>query len=101
MCATRKRPVTKPKAPLQKYIVGAPLERVAVDVLGPLPITEDENRYILIIGDYFTKWVDAFPIPDQEATTVAEILDQRFVTLFGVPHQLHSDQGTNFESNVF
>ena len=100
-CARRKRPNRKARAPLQKYIVGGPLERIAVGVLGLLPLTDDNNRYILVIGDYFTKWIDAFPIPDHEATTVAEILVQRFVTLFGVPQQLHSDQGTNFESNVF
>ena len=44
--------------------------------------------------------MDAFPIPNQEAHTVAQILVERFVVLFGVPIILHSDQGTNFESLV-
>ena len=47
---------------MAKYNVGSPLERIAIDVLGPLPITETGNKYILIVADYFTKWVEAYPI---------------------------------------
>ena len=51
--------------------------------------------------DYFTKWPEAYPIPNQEATTVAEVLVKELVSRFGVPVELHSDQGRNFESRVF
>ena len=54
-CGARKVPPKQKRAPLRQYQVGAPLERMAVDILGPLPRTERSNRYILIIGDYFTK----------------------------------------------
>ncbi|GFT17686.1 retrovirus-related Pol polyprotein from transposon 412 [Trichonephila clavipes] len=50
--------------------------------------------------DYFTKWPEAYPIPNQEASTVAEVLVQHWISLFGVPLQLHSDQGRNFDSAV-
>ena len=63
------------------------MDRVAVDVLGPLPRTSRGNRYVLVAIDYFTKWMEAYPLPDQEATTVAEAL---------VHGMLHSDQGRNF-----
>ena len=59
-----------------QYNVGAPMERIAVDVLGPLPELESGNKYLLIVADYFSKWTEAFPMRDQEATTVAEILVQ-------------------------
>ena len=77
------------------------MERVAVDVLGHLPESEQENKYLLIVADYFTKWTEAFPIRDQEATTVAEIMVKEVVSRYGVPLVLHSDQGCNFESTTF
>ena len=51
-----------------QHNVGAPMERIAVDVLGPLPESEQGNKYLLIVADYFTKWTEAFPLPNQEAT---------------------------------
>ena len=84
-----------------QYNVGTPMERIAVDVLGPLPETEDGNKYLLIAMDYFTKWPEAYPLPNQEATTVANALAQQFICRFGVPLEIHSDQGRNFESTLF
>ena len=99
-CARLKNPSKKNKAPLQRYRVGAPLERVAMDILGPLPETERGNKYVLVIGDYFTKWIESYPIPDQEAETVARVLVHEFICRYGIPKELHSDQGRNFESKV-
>ena len=77
------------------------MERVAVDIAGPLPLTTSGNRYICVVMDYFTKWPEAFAIPNQEAKTVARVLVEQVFCRFGVPTELHSDQGRNFESNVF
>ena len=101
MCESRKSPNRRIKAPLQKYIIGAPLERVAIDIMGPLPKSNKGNLYILVMGDYFTKWVDAVPIRNQKATTVAQKLIDRLISIFGTPMQIHSDQGRSFESDVF
>ena len=68
--------------------------------MGPLPETARGNRHLLVIMDYFTKWCEAFPTPDQKASTVAEILVTRVFSRFGPPLILHSDQGRNFESNL-
>ena len=99
-CAQIKNPPRKPLAPLQQYAVGAPIERVAMDILGPLPKTDQGNVYVLVIGDYFTKWVEAFALPNQEAETIAKVFVEEFVCRFGVPKELHTDQGRNFESNL-
>ncbi|GBM82950.1 Transposon Ty3-G Gag-Pol polyprotein [Araneus ventricosus] len=73
-CGARKGPKTRTKGRLQRYNVGAPFERIALDILGPLPVTTKGNWFVLVLMDYFTKWQEAIPIPDQEATTVAEEL---------------------------
>lgn len=101
ICNSRKNPPKKRKAPMQRYVVGVPMERMAMDIMGPLPVTARGNKYILCVADYFTKWTEAFAIPDQEAETVAKVFVEQFFTRFGVPLQLHTDQGRNFESKLF
>ena len=100
-CASRKSNGQTPRAPLLTSQVGQPMERVALDILGPLPLTERRNKYIVVIGDYYTKWIEAFAIPNQEAKTVAKIFFDEFVCRFGAPTYLHTDQGRNFESTLF
>ena len=67
---------------MAQYNVGAPMERIVVDVLRPLPESESGNKYLLIVADYFLKWTEAFPMRDQEATTVAEILVREVISRF-------------------
>jgi len=86
---------------MQLYNFGEPMERVAIDVLGPLPETDQGNNYILIAMDYFSKWPEAYALPNQEAVTVAAVFVSQFLSRFGIPGELHSDQGRNFESSVF
>jgi len=89
------------RAELMSFRVGYPLDRVAVDLITKLPLTAKGNRNILVIVDHFTRWVEAFAIPDQCAETVARFTVREFVSRFGAPLELHSDQGRNFESHIF
>ena len=50
---------------------------------------------------YFSKWPEAYALPNQEAVNVADVLVSQFFSRFGVPGELHSDQGQNFELAVF
>ena len=56
--------------------------------------------HILVVADYFIRWTEAYPIPNQEATTITSKLTDEFFFCFSPPEQLHSDQGRNFESAV-
>ena len=100
ICAKRKGPQRRLHGPLQTYQVGTVMERVAVDILGPLPLTDRGNRYILVAQDYFSKYPFAVALPNQEATTIAEALVDGFFCHFGACAEIHSDQGRNFESSV-
>ena len=97
-CATRKTAAPKKKAPLNPVQVGYPMQMIAVDIMGPLPETPSGNSYILVAGDYFTRWMEAYAIPNQEAITVAQKLVDELFCRFSPPEQLHSDQGRQFES---
>ena len=100
-CARRKDPLKTKKAPMELVRSGFPMERIAIDILGELPVTEEGNRYILVIGDYFTKWTECHAMQNMEASTVAHILVEQVVSRFGIPYTIHSDQGRQFESRLF
>ena len=101
ICSRRKEPLKTKRAPMEIVKSGFPMERIAIDILGELPITERGNRYILVIGDYFSKWTECHAMPNMEASTVASILVEQVVLRFGIPYFIHSDQGRQFESKLF
>ena len=97
-CQKIKPGVTR-TAPLQPIQPTAPLKIVTVDVIGPLPLTEKGNQFALNICDHFTKFVVSYPLPDQQAITIANsIID--YISKFGIPESILSDRGTNFKSEV-
>ena len=96
-----KNPIPKIKGPLGTVQAGEPNERIAMDILGPLPETDNQNKYILVVMDYFFKFVESYAIPNQEAVTVANVLVRNFFLRYGVPRSIHTDQGANFESLLF
>jgi len=101
VCIAKRGPSEKGKSPLQIYNVGAPFERVQMDILGPLPLSVSGNKYLLVVVDCFSKWVEAFPLKNIRAKTVAETFLNQIVSRHGVPLEVHTDQGRNFESRVF
>lgn len=77
------------------------MDHLHLDVLGPFPISSSGNKYVLVIMDQFTRWVEAFPIPGQGAETTAKKLVKDFMSRFGAPLELHTEQGCNFEIALF
>ncbi|GBM94262.1 hypothetical protein AVEN_254160-1 [Araneus ventricosus] len=82
-------PLILTKRRIQRYNVGAPFERMALDILGPFPVTTKGNRYVLVLLDYFTKWPKAIPIPDQKTSDVAEELARNWISCYGKPILLY------------
>ena len=100
MCGTKKNWGKKRRSTLKQNVVDAPMECLAMDILGLLLLNPRGNKFILVVADYFTKWTESYPILNQEASTVAEKLVGEFICRFGVPREIHSDPGTNCESKV-
>ena len=71
MCSKEKLRKKAPSTSPTKHR-GVPMERIAMNILGPLPKTLRGNRYVLVISDYFTKWTESYLLPDQIATSIAE-----------------------------
>ncbi|KHJ81197.1 integrase core domain protein [Oesophagostomum dentatum] len=103
ICQLRKDPSTYRVAePFNRFeIPTRPWQRLHSDIIGPLPITLQGNKFIIVFVDAFSKYIIAEPIPDQKANTTADVFVNRCIARFGVPEILVTDQGTNFMSDTF
>lgn len=66
--------------------------------LTELPTSKSGNRYCLVLQDFYTKFVNAYPLMRQDASTVAHTIFKEYIREHGVPRSLHSDQGRQFEA---
>ncbi len=77
-----------------------PWELLQLDFIGPLPSAKGRYRYCLVIIDKFSKWVEAIPTRNNSANTVARVVANQILPLWGAPIQIESDQGTHFTGQV-
>src|ERR1044072_2606178 len=76
-------------------------QRWGIDiVVGPLPMTEDGNHYIIVAIDYFSRWPEARPLRHANATSVAMFIYEEIICRYGSPAVIQSDQGTHFINQV-
>lgn len=97
-CQRAKTPVIK-RAPLQSIAAGFPMQRVGFDVV-KVGVSKNGNDRLLTIVDYFSKWVELVPIPDEKATTIAAALFNNWIARWGAPHILHSDRGRSIDGRI-
>ena len=100
-CARYRRGAAPKQGLMEPLVTGDVMERVSIDITGPHPTSSLGYKYMLTIVDHFSKWADAFPIRNQEAQTVAKVLLDRVFCYLGMPLQILSDQGANFQSELF
>lgn len=100
-CQKRKLVREKTKAPM--IITDTPseaFEKVAIDIVGPLPETERGHKYILTTQDQLTKFCTAYPLLDTNSTTIADKIVNKYIYTFGSPKELLSDQGSNISGEL-
>ena len=101
LCSKYKTTGRTRRAKLQQFQVGAPSERLCIDIAGPYNESPTGNKYCLVVTDCFTKFVEIYGMKNQEAETVAEVLGTQFISRYGAPREIHTDQGRQFESVLF
>ena len=100
-CARYRNRKAPKQGRLQPMIASRPFETLSIDFTGPHPRSSNGYVYILTIVDHFSKFAFAYPMRNQEATTVAKILIEQVICLVGTPARILTDQGPNFESILF
>ena len=75
-------------------------DKIQIYIVGPLPITEQGNRYILTVLDCLTKYSDAIALKTINSVSVACALAENVICRFGCPRIIHTDQGSNFLSQI-
>ena len=81
--------------------IQGPFLRLGIDHVGPLPETERGNRYVLVVVDHFTHWVEALAVPDVTAETTARVLLSEVYCRYGIPTEILTDRGSAFVSQLF
>ena len=76
ICQTHNKSHTVKEGKMAPIYSVRPFQIIGMDIMVNLPITSSGNRSIIVFTDYYTKWVEAFPIPDETTTTVAQKLCQ-------------------------
>lgn len=81
--------------------IGYFLERVVIDIIGLLFEIDNGNKYILVILDYFIKWMDVYLLRNIEVLIVVEVIVEQFIIKWGVLEIIYSEQGRYYESRLF
>jgi transposase InsO family protein len=103
-CKACQRFAMKPHAPaseLRTIPVAWPFTQWGLDQVGPLPkSSRGSHTYLLVAIDKFSKWIEAIPVTNQEATTAVKFFES-IIYRYGVPNSIITDNSTNFTSGEF
>ena len=70
-----------------------------IDLIDAGKVSAKGNRYLLTMTDYFRKFVEAIPLPDKSAVSVAQSLYKAYCR-HGAPAHIISDKGREFVNQV-
>ena len=101
LCQQYKASNQKPGGLMRPIVVNEPWNTVGIDLTGPLPKTRRGHTFILVVIDYFTKWIELFLLANTKAKTIAQIFVDEVMCRFGFPVRIISDNGAQFLSNIF
>src|SRR3954454_16324139 len=98
--ACQKRGRNKRNNVLHPIPVHSAFYQIGIDIVGPLPRTQRNKKYIVVAMDYLTKWPEARAISEATAEKVAEFIYEQIICQHGCPQIILSDRGTHFNNKV-
>jgi transposase InsO family protein len=101
VCARTKTTASTKQGLLQPIFSERPGDIVGLDLFGPFPKSASGNTICLTMVDHFTHWVELIPLPNQSAAAVADAFFDNWVTRYGCPKRLITDQGAQFKAELF
>ena len=75
---------------------GRAFDKIALDIVGPLPTTREGHTYILTMQDLLTKYFVCEPLKQSTSIKIADAFIRKFICQFGAPRAILTDQGANF-----
>jgi hypothetical protein len=94
----QKRSKAVGKGPIHPIEVTGIWDTIGIDFVGPLKETENGNKYILVIMDYFSKWPEAIAMKEATAENVYKYLYKEIICRYGIPKKIISDRGSHFNN---
>ncbi|CAF3416709.1 unnamed protein product [Rotaria socialis] len=87
--------------PMKMHLVTEPWHTIGIDIMGPFPITQRQKQFLLVIVDYFTRWVELFPLRTTTADVIANVIINEVFCRYGMPTFILSDNGPQFIADLF
>ena len=98
-CAVRSTPGIKRKAELLFFSVHRAFRTLTSDILASVALAKKSRaRYTLVMSNLFTKHAVTVALRDMAAATEANAIIDECILKFGAPDVIHTDQGSNFNS---
>ena len=101
ICKLAKTNASKKQGYMQLFTPERPFEMVAIDIVGPLPVTKRGNRYILTSIDRFSRFIHLIPVQNITAENIAHAFRAEYLLKYGTPKQVLSDRGSQFTGSIF
>src|SRR5215469_2852318 len=97
-CQRREKPIGKHE--LYPIKVKCPFYQIGIDIVGPLPKTPRDNKYIVIAIDYFTKWPEARALKEANAKEVSTFIYEDIICRHGCPQKILLDRESHFNNQM-
>ena len=91
----------KGRAPLKSIQVSRPWQLLGIDVMGPFKISKFGNKFIIVAIDHYTKYAEAIATSTFNGFVTAVFIFNQIICRYGMVEKILTDQGVNFESNLF